>query len=369
MGKSAEKRRGFDHILYGLWGLAAAGLCIWCAAGALRPVLAEKGEGWLLHMAGLTAAAETPSPVFSPPPSLLPENIAALFPGEVDAPAAPRQERLPQPVSTPDPARETGTVEVLKMSVGQKVKNFTVKDETGTGLDLEKELETGPSLSVKKDGTPVVLLYSTHTTESFILEGDGSWYYRDDDFRTRDPESNIVCVAAEAKKVIEAGGFGVIHDTTVHDDPAYSGSYNRSMETIRKNLEKYPTIQITVDVHRDAFGESGAVRYKPVAQVNGKQAAQMMILTGCDTAEDSVFPNWKENLRFALKLQQKGETMFPGLYRSLYFCRRNYNMHATRGSLLVEVGTDVNTLEEAKYSGRLLGETVLAVLEDLAREA
>ena len=71
----------------------------------------------------------------------------------------------------------------------------------------------------------------------------------------------------------------MIHDTTLHDYPAYSGSYDRSMETIRKNLEAYPTIQITVDVHRDAFGEDeDGTRYKPVAEVNGKDAAQIMIL-------------------------------------------------------------------------------------------
>ena len=159
----------------------------------------------------------------------------------------------------------------------------------------------------------------------------------------------------------------MIHDTTLHDYPAYSGSYDRSMETIRKNLEAYPTIQITVDVHRDAFGEDeDGTRYKPVAEVNGKDAAQIMILTGCDLSEDPLFPDWRENLHFALRLQQKGEALFPGLYRPLFFSQRNYNMHATHASVLVEVGTEVNTLSEAQYSGRLLGETILAVLNDLA---
>ena len=185
MGKTTGRRYGY--VLRGACGLAAAALCIWCAAGAALPVLRERGTDWLLQMAGLTAA-QTPVPL----PLSVPEERGTVFPGEADAPAAPREERLPEAVAAPDPDRETGTVEVLKMSVGQKVKNFTVKDETGTNLDLERELETGPSLSVRKDGTPMVLLYSTHTTESFILEGDGSWYYRDDDFRTRDPERNIV---------------------------------------------------------------------------------------------------------------------------------------------------------------------------------
>ena len=93
-----------------------------------------------------------------------------------------------------------------------------------------------------------------------------------------------------------------------------------------------------------------------------------MILTGCDLEEEPVFPDWRENLHLALRLQQKGEEMFPGLYRPLNFTQRNYNLHATHGSLLIEVGTEVNTLAEAKYSGRLLGETLLALLNDLAAQ-
>ena len=91
-----------------------------------------------------------------------------------------------------------------------------------------------------------------------------------------------------------------------------------------------------------------------------------MILAGCDLSEDPLFPDWRENLHLALRLQQKGESLFPGLYRPLFFSQRNYNMHASHGSILVEVGTEVNTIKEVRYSGRLLGETILAVLNDLA---
>lgn len=354
-------RRAAGTVLRYFVGLTAAALCLWCLGDNLLPVLREHGEDWLLYAAGMRpyAAEGTPEPVPTAPPAADRSLLYAL-----DGVLPLRAEAVP--VSTPDPARETGNVEILQMSPGKAVDCFTVKDESGSGLDLAAELKADPNLTVRRDGSPVVLFYSTHTTESYILEGDGSWYYTDDDFRTRDPEKSVVSVAAEAAAVIEAGGFGVVHDTTVHDDPAYSGSYSRSMETLQKNLAAYPTLQITVDVHRDAFGENGATRYKPAAEINGKKAAQIMILTGCDLSADPLFPDWRENLHLALRLQQKGETLFPGLWRPLYFCQRNYNMHATHGSLLVEVGTDVNTLEEAQYAGRLLGETILAVLNDLA---
>lgn len=347
---------------------AAAALCIWCLADNLLPVFQENGEIWLLRASGVEITGETASAI--------PETEEYFADGEPfysgfeeDDVVGVWQEPEPKIEATPDPNRETGTVEVLKMSAGQPVDCFTVKDETGTGLDLEEELKIDPDVLIKKDGSPVILLYCTHTTESYILQDGAEWYYLDEDFRSLDPDESVVSVAEEAAKVIEAGGFGVIQDKTVHDSPAYSGSYSRSMETIQKNLEEYPTIQITIDVHRDAFGESGTTRYKPVAEINGQSAAQIMILAGCDLSEDPIFPDWRENLHLALRLQQAGETLFPGLYRPLYFCRRNYNMHATHGSLLVEVGTDVNTLSEAQYSGRLLGETILSVLEDLAAES
>lgn len=114
--------------------------------------------------------------------------------------------------------------------------------------------------------------------------------------------------------MIEAGGFGVIHDTTRFDE-TYSGSYQRSMDAMQENLLKYPTIQITVDVHRDAFGEEDdGTRYKPVAEVNGENAAQIMIMAGCDLSEDPLFPDWRENLHLALRLQQKGDLLYPGCF-------------------------------------------------------
>jgi len=342
-------------------------LSIWCIAYNLKPVFEKYGARFLLCTAGASVrqGVEINEHPMLTAPKPTPMSDSGIEP---DAVLEPETKVHPVVSATPDPNRETGSVEVLRMSAGERVDCFSVKDETGTGLDLEKELLIDPDIPVKRDGSPVVLLYSTHTTESFVLENGADWYYLDDDFRSLDPDEGIVSVAAEAAKIIEAGGFGVVHDTTIHDYPAYSGSYARSMETVRKNLEKYPTVGITVDVHRDAFGESGTTRYKPVAEIDGKQAAQIMILTGCDLSDEPIFPNWRENLHLALRLQQKGETLFPGLFRPLYFCKRNYNMHATTGSLLVEVGTDVNTLEEARYAGKLLGEAILRVLEDLAEK-
>ena len=98
---------------------------------------------------------------------------------------------------------------------------------------------------------------------------------------------------------------------------------------------------------------------KPTAIADGKKASQMMIITGAQGGNVTSFPDWETNLSFALNLQNALNTEYANLMKPVYFCNRKYNMDITPYSLLIEVGTDVNTLEESAYSGRLLG-SVLA---------
>ena len=107
-----------------------------------------------------------------------------------------------------------------------------------------------------------------------------------------------------------------------------------------------------------------------VAEIGGKKAAQVMIISGCQESGNGVsdFPDWKQNLVFALLLQQKMEQTFPGLTRPVFFSPRRYNMHLSHCSLLLEVGSDSNTLEEACYTGRLIGRSLGLLLEDYLSE-
>ena len=179
-------------------------------------------------------------------------------------------------------------------------------------------------------------------------------------------ESQVVGLTlAEALLSLKAAGYGVVHDTTCHDYPSYNGSYDRSGETIQRNLEKYPDIQVTLDVHRDAMGTQDGMRIKPTALINGKKAAQVMIISGCDDDGTLGFPNWEYNLRLGVRIQKSLSDLYPGLARPLSFCPKKYNEHMTKGSLLVEFGTEVNTLEEVKYSGQLFGKALAETLEQL----
>ena len=129
-------------------------------------------------------------------------------------------------------------------------------------------------------------------------------------------------------------------------------------------MEKYPNIKVILDIHRDSIGYGGEQgKTKPTFTFDGKKAAQIMIMSGYDGTGEYNFPFWEENLVFALKLQKTAEDMFPGMTRPLYFGNFAYNMNVNNGSLLIEVGTDMNTLEEAKYTGELLGKVLAKVLQ------
>lgn len=250
--------------------------------------------------------------------------------------------------------------EVQMADNGTQYQGIYVKNNTDKhSVNIAQELKKQPAVKIKTDGTPQVLIYHTHTTESYMSQLM-PFYYSSFPTRTLDNTKNVVMVGNAIEAELKAAGIGVIHDTTVHDYPSYNGSYYRSEDTMKKDIKKYPGIQVTLDIHRDALG--GNERIKPTVTINGKKAAQLMIVSGCDDDGTQDFPNWEYNLRFALRLQQSAVQLYPGLARPVDFCNAQYNENRTKGSLLVEFGTEVNTVEEATYSGTLFGKTLVKTL-------
>ncbi len=249
-----------------------------------------------------------------------------------------------------------------------KIGNVWVRNNTETqqNINLLKYYESEPELKPANKNQPCVLIFHTHTTESYEML-DRGWYARDYITRSNSYDRNMVRVGMEIKEELERNGYTVIHDREIHDKK-YTGAYAHSRKSVEKYLEQYPSIQIVLDIHRDAIEMDNGKRIKPTADISGKKAAQIMIITGCEEGSLTDFPNWEKNLSFALKLQSVCEEKFPGLMRPIYFCRRKYNMDLSANNLLVEMGSSANTLEEAAYSGRLLG-NALAALLDSAEES
>ena len=127
-------------------------------------------------------------------------------------------------------------------------------------------------------------------------------------------------------------------------------------------LEKYPSIDITIDVHRDSITYKDGTKVKPTAEINGKKAARMMIISGCEYGSISNFPDWQYNLRFSTSVVNAVNKRYPNLMRPILFSERKYNMDLTKNSFLLEIGTEGNTLDEACYSGRLFADALADML-------
>ncbi len=241
-----------------------------------------------------------------------------------------------------------------------------VKNVTSLSADKVKEaMAAAPAFTLTKSDDPQVLIMHTHTTESYEPV-TRDWYDKSYNSRTTDNSKNMVRVGDEIEKQLKAAGIGVLHDTTQHDYPSYTGSYERSAETVKGYLKKYPSIKVVLDVHRDAIQSSDGTRTAPVAKINGKNAAQVMIISGCDDGTMN-YPNYFKNLSFACALQDQLEKDYKGLTRPLLFDYRKYNQDLTTGSILLEMGSNSNSLEEAVYTGELVGKSLAKVLQSLQK--
>ena len=241
---------------------------------------------------------------------------------------------------------------------GQVNNKTSVPNET-----LLAESRCLPDFTISDTSEPQVLIYHTHTCESFepfVRENFDTAF----NYRTTDETKNVVMVGDAIEAELEAQGIGVIHVRTIHDHPSYNGAYDRSRSTILPILEQYPSIKVALDIHRDAISGEGVV-YQPYIEVNGREAAQIMIISGCDDGTLGM-PEYMKNFRFASSLQQQLEGDTPGLTRPILFDYRKYNQDLTTGSLLIEVGSHGNTLEQVQYSGQLIGRSLGKLLRSLA---
>jgi len=251
-----------------------------------------------------------------------------------------------------------GSGDLISLVKGQVRNGTSIATET-VKSELLKKLE----LTLTKTDEPQVLIYHTHATESYET-ATRDYYDKTFNSRTRDDNKNMNMVGEQIAAELRAAGIGVIHDKTQHDYPSYTGAYELSMKTIQKHLKEHPSIRVVLDVHRDAIQRNDGTRIAPTATVNGKKAAQIMIIAGAEKQGDITHDFYK-NLRFAAFLQSELETAYPGLMRPVAFDYRKYNQSASPGALLLEIGGHGNSLEEARYTGELAGKAIAVALKKL----
>ncbi|MDD2361475.1 MAG: stage II sporulation protein P [Oscillospiraceae bacterium] len=262
----------------------------------------------------------------------------------------------------PPEAGDGGKIIEQMASIGSNfVQGVSIKNVSSRTIDVAAQLKISPDIKIKKSADPQVLIMHTHTTESYMTYYAG-YYNAEDSARSKDDTRSVVAVGEAVSAQLRAANIGVIHNVTLHDSPKYTGAYERAEKTIKKILKQYPTISVIIDLHRDAMNKSKTEKYKPTVMVNGRKAAQIMIVTSVCHSSAFPHPDWVENLRLSLRLQSSLHTRYYGIVRPLYLVDSRYNQNLSHGSLLIEVGTDANTVSEAVYSGEILGKTLAQVL-------
>jgi len=207
---------------------------------------------------------------------------------------------------------------------------------------------------------PLVLIYHTHTTESYTSSSKTKIDYISP-WRTLDESKNMTRIGKEVKSILENQyGIKVIHDKTVHDYPDYSVSYTRSLQTIEKVLKDNPTIKYVFDLHRDGLTNTKKNRDNYVTVFGEQELAKVMMVVGNDNF------NSDQNMSFAQKIQNKLDDKYPGITKDLLNRdNRKYNQFVSDYAALIEVGSNLNTLEEAVEASKPIANVLGEIITEL----
>ena len=243
-------------------------------------------------------------------------------------------------VVTQNPLADNYTIEYN----GVKIKNETNYELTQDILSQRIEAHTNN-----------ILIFHTHTCESYT-SSEQYQYIPTGNYRTTDTNFTVARVGKELSKYLVQYGYNVIHNTTYHDYPAYSGSYNRSLNTVESVLQNQIS-DIIIDIHRDAIGSKP--EYAPTVKIGEDYAAQLMFVIGTNGG-GLWHPNWTQNLQFAIEVQEKANELYPGFFKPMILRNSRYNQHLGKAACIIEVGATGNTLEQSitsmKYLSKVLDE-------------
>lgn len=227
----------------------------------------------------------------------------------------------------------------------------TVQIRNQTSFELTPEMLT-PDITFDKSN---IVIFHTHTSESYT-PSEAYPYVASGNFRTLDTNANVVGVGNQLTSRLSQKNINVVHDTTFHDYPEYNGAYTRSLQTVQ-NILATTSADLVIDLHRDAIADSS---YGPSVMIGEEKAAQLMFVMGSSEGGLS-HPNWINNLKIAVKIQEKANEMYPGLFKPILLSKYRYNEHLAKGSCIIEVGATGNTMEECLTSMKYLAEVINAI--------
>ncbi len=271
-----------------------------------------------------------------------------------------KQDGLTQEGLLPNKVR---TISADAMSTYEElVKNFYVIDSTTMAdaslLDAGRFSAKDLTIDITADG-PQILIYHTHSQEAYV------------DSEIGDASQTVVGVGDELTRILtERYGYQVFHHTGVYDLPSRNGAYSRALPELEKILSENPSIQVVIDLHRDEMPE----KVHLVTEIDGKQTARFMFFNGISRTRKTgeleyLFnPYLEDNLALSFQLEKAAQEYYPNLTRKIYLKGYRYNMHICPKTLLIELGAQNNTFEEAINACEPLASLLNLVLSGKERE-
>ncbi len=278
-----------------------------------------------------------------------------------EAPTVNQGESGSEPPATeiPEGATPILSLNLSYLSLGREY----IHNETPYNPDVNALLGMDLSADVLA-GAPTVLVIHTHTSEAYLpsnaqfIEGSiGDATY------SRDQTNNILAIGAVFCETLNKKGITAIHCTVMHDNPTLGGSYERAEKTIAEYLKRYPTISYVVDLHRDAISTADGEFVRSVAESELTPTAQVMAVVGSN-GNGTPFDHWEENLALALQLRERLNANGASVCRPITLRNASYNQEMARHSLLLEIGTAANSVEEAARAAKMAAEALAAILQD-----
>ncbi len=260
-----------------------------------------------------------------------------------EAPTETTETTTPTAAPTPTPTLpERANAESIEIYYGTKV-----------NVDLQALLDAPLTLQTSA-GLPSVLIYSTHSSESYTPEGEA--YTPAGDYRTLDKRFNMLSIGQALEEHLQKQGFTVLRDDAIHDSPSYNYAYSHARKSAAAFLNENPTVQLVLDLHRDAVQtKSGQLR--PLVPGSKVPTAQIMLVVGTD-GTGLKHENWEKNLSLALKLHTILEELCPGITRPLSIRAQRFNQDLSDNALLIEIGAAGNNRAEALAATKILSTAI-----------
>ena len=247
-------------------------------------------------------------------------------------------------------------------SIDSGVPNTYTNDYNGVQVknsstyELTYEMLDPSNLTIKNEN---IIIFHTHTCESYT-QSESYQYEESGNYRTIDLERSVSKVGSVLTDYLLHYGFNVIHNTTYHDYPSYNGSYGRSMDTVQSILSDNPNTDVIIDIHRDAIADE---TYAPSVRIGDETVSQLMFVIGTDGG-GLEHPNWVNNLKFAVKVQEKANELYPGLFKPIILRNSRYNQQLGNAACIIEVGATGNTLEQSIGSMKYLSYVLNEILKN-----